>query len=110
VDKSVDDANDAPRVSVYVVRIEPKESAALLERIHKTLKYEVENLQGFLEAHVLVSDDHSRILIESLWSTRQDWSHSRWDAVVQAAMGHLHQSSESVDLKFYGRREIVSRR
>jgi heme-degrading monooxygenase HmoA len=109
-DKSADDAsNETPRASVYVVRVAPKDSAALLERIHKTLAYEVENLPGFLEAHVLVSDDRSCIIVESLWTSRHDWSHSRWDDVVQAAVADLHQSSDSVDLKFYGRREILSR-
>lgn len=97
----------APRAVVYVISIDPKDCGRLVKRLHDLGKHEGKNLTGFIGARLLVSDDSSRIIVESMWESRHDWSHSRWDDEVQKAFGEIHSVAKNIDLKFYGRRETI---
>ena len=98
----------APRAVVYVINIDPKDCDRLVKRVHDLGKHELKNIPGFMEARLLVSDDSTRIIVETLWESRHDWSHSRWDEEVQRLWSDIFTVAKDIDLKFYGRREIIA--
>lgn len=97
----------SPRVVVDILRIDPKDCARLVKRVHDLGKHGATNLPGFMEARILVSDDDAQIIIESLWESRHDWSHARWNEEVQKIWGEIFSVAKEMDLRFYGRRETI---
>ena len=97
----------APCAGVYIIRVLPRNCDSLVQAAIETANHSLNTLPGFIEARVLASEDKTNVIVYAAWETREDWSRSRWDAAIQEVQTAFHELAETVEFKFYMRREVI---
>lgn len=94
-------------VSVLLLNVEENESAHLVEQAMSLMKRKGD-LPGFVGGDIFQSEDRTRVLIITEWSTRHDWSMSQWDSEVSENLVSIVGTASAIDSRTYYRAARIS--
>jgi hypothetical protein len=94
-----DDSGDH-LVSVLLLNVEKEENAHLVEQAASLMKRKGD-LLGFIGGEIFNSEDRTRVLIITEWSSRHDWSMSQWDSEVSENLVSIVHTASAIDSRTY---------
>jgi heme-degrading monooxygenase HmoA len=67
------------------------------------------DLPGFIEGEIFQSEDRSRLLIITEWTSLHDWSMSQWDRDVSDNLVSIVETAVAIDSRTYYRVGRISK-
>ena len=94
-----DDSGDH-LVSVLLLNVEKEENVHLVEQAASLMKRKGD-LLGFIGGEIFNSEDRTRVLIITEWSSRHDWSMSQWDSEVSENLVSIVHTASAIASRTY---------
>ena len=88
-------------VCLTIVDLAPSDFDRVSQQTAHTAQTRAPLVPGFIEAAVLGSEDKTRLLIFSHWTTRDAWAVAQWDDELGRAVADLAKSATSYDVRSF---------
>jgi heme-degrading monooxygenase HmoA len=89
-------------VSVLLINVAESDTAQLVREAESLMKHKGD-LAGFVEGEIFQSEDRSRFLIITEWTSLHDWSMSQWDRDVSENLVSIAETARAIDSRTYYR-------
>src|SRR5579862_4830864 len=88
-------------VAVNTYGIDPSDLSGMVREVRLIAERRAPLMSGFLESVIMANQEHTRLVIVSLWESQHAWSAAQWDQEVGRVVSDMAESAQSFDVHTY---------
>lgn len=94
-------------VAVHSYSIDPNDLPGMTRQVRLIAERTAPLMSGFLECVIMTNEQHTRLLIVSLWDSRHAWSAAQWNEDIGRVVADVAEGAQSFEVHTYESLSVV---